>query len=328
MNQAYLHHHHFRMSVIHAIRQFFLEQNFQEFICPILLDRVPAEPTIYPFSTTWHSTSQDQTLFLPISPEKMMKHYLAAGAGNCFTIGHCFRNLEAAGATHHPEFLMLEWYRLDATYHDIMTDVRTLLDFIRQQVATTAAKFSHWQTLSVATLWQDHFGVSLGDLLTPAQLFPFAQQHGYTTTHATWEQIFNQIWLNEIESNLPATPFFLIDFPAQLSPLCRPRPDQTWLAERFEVYWQQLELANGNTEQLDSTAVATAFRTEIATRQQRGLITSPLDHTLISDIKSMSDNQHTYAGVGLGVDRLAMLLSGSNSISQLWPEFTGSSPAD
>ena len=113
----------------------------------------------------------------------------------------------------------------------------------------------------------------------------------------------------------------MIDFPAQLSPLCRPRADKPWLAERFEVYIHRLELGNGNSEQLDSQRVRELFAAELAAREKNHELAPPLDEGMLADIAALQQSGHTFAGIGLGVDRVAMLLTDVNSLGVWWPDF-------
>lgn len=336
-DSAYLAAHQLRGQVIKNIRQFFDAQDFTELICPVLQTGVPAEPTIYPFATRWQRYQGEDLLanelYLPISPERAMKHYLAQGFSKCYSIGHCFRNLEGKSPTHHPEFLMLEWYRPDADYKQIITDTQELLLNLCTKINQSSLlsfhghtyDLRHWQTLSVDTLWQQHFGVSLQSLLDDQAMIAFARQRSYQTQDSNWEQLFNQLYLNEIEPQLPTVPFVLLDFPARLSPLCRPRADKPWLAERFEIYLDQIELGNGNSEQLDTQVISQIFATELAARQSRGEVTQPLDQGMLDDINTLAATGRQFAGMGLGVDRVAMLLGDLPSIDAWWPQFASTS---
>ena len=322
----------FRQKVIQATRDFFDQQGFQEFLIPVLNKSVPMFPTVYPFLTKWEPTAQSIDLFLPIFPEKAMKKYLALGAEKPYAIGHCFRNLEDSGLTHHPEFLMLEWYRTDCNYEKIMEDTKQLCEYVCKKINKTNEKKglitnektvkeimkSEWKTLSIEDLWQEKFQMSVKEVMTLPEVTKLAQKLNYQTENATWEQLFNQIYLNEIESEFPQEPFFLIDFPAQMSPLCKPRADKPWLAERFELYIQQIEVGNGNSEQLDAKAVQQYFTAEVLERQAQGLEKQPIDEDFLQSLETMEKSGKDFAGMGFGIDRLAMILGGMESIAQIW----------
>ncbi len=369
--------------VIKSIRQFFDTQDFHEVLTPVLQSAVPLEPTIYPFSTVWQTIDEDQRLFLATSPERYLKRMLSLGLDNCYAIGHSFRNLENTGYQHQPEFLMLEWYRKNADYNTIMTDVERLIGQLVDQANITQAQTAKAKTaqtvnaktmteqvatrqalvktpansknlalvyqgklidftppfprVSLDLLWKKHIGISIADITSDDQLEEFAQRNGYSTEHATWEQLFNQIFLNEIEPHLPHESFFLIDFPARISPLCKPREDAPHLAQRFELYIAGIEIGNGNTEETDSAKVQTIFEQERVAREKDRFVQEtepagraladgstkhdgdfaapPIDTEFLSALAHM--HSHQYAGIGLGVERLVMILADVADIKSL-----------
>lgn len=312
-----------REQVIKTCRAFFDQQHFHEVMIPVLNEAVPHEATLFPFSTIWHNTQADQKLFMTLSPESALKKMLAAGIGDCYGIGKCFRNLEAAGATHNPEFLMLEWYRLGVSMEKIMADVEELLSKLLLQL--TAASYAQptlklnrpWLRLSLDSLLQKQLGVTIADILTDEAMIQFAQKQGYQTEGANWEQLFNQLMLNEIEPHFPKEPFFLTDFPAKISPLCAPKINQPHLAQRFEFYINQIEIGNGNTENTDSAQVQQTFQTVQAQRAQTGQETSPVDTEFIEALRTLEGKK--MAGIGVGIDRLAMLFSEQTEIGAVEP---------
>src|SRR3990167_5675290 len=145
-----------RSRTLKAIRRFFDERGFQEVEIPVFNQALPVEPNLYSFASEWRALNKTTTFYLPISPESMLKKCLAAGLGNCYGIGHTFRNLEGSGSLHWPEFLMLEWYRENATYTDIMNDLQALVYFtkvefdadkkqkVKVQAPSSILKFRGW----------------------------------------------------------------------------------------------------------------------------------------------------------------------------------------
>lgn len=314
--------------IIKTIRSFFDQQAFHEVLIPILNESVPTEPNLFPFSTTWHTIDGDKTFYLPISPEKTLKKMLALGIDKCYAIGHTFRNLEQAGKLHAPEFLMLEWYRENASYDDIMYDVQTLFrDLLKTCTQDTLLHYQGlsydcvkpWPKLSLAALWKQYLGVSIESVLEDQQLQVFAQQKGYSVENSTWSQLFDQIVLNEIEPHFPKHPFFLIDFPSRVSPLCAPKEKEPHLAQRFELYIHGIEIGNGNTEHTDSAAVRSVFEYEAKSRIHQGLAVQPLDEDFLDSLKAMQGKD--FAGIGLGIDRLFMLLTNADECNFLNFEF-------
>ncbi|NTU73090.1 hypothetical protein HGB07_02850 [Candidatus Roizmanbacteria bacterium] len=335
-----------RESVIKAIRSFFFDQGFHEVITPVLNNALPVEPNLYPFKTTWSTRAGERELFMSASPEIGLKKMLAKGIGNCFAIGKSFRNLEGAGSLHNPEFLMLEWYREDATYDQIMTDTRNLLLYIHSSVIArseyddaislrkasssphvilenssltyqshTISLTDPWPTFSLVELFNQHLKVDLENILDDIAMTQWCSKRGYNTKNATWGELFDQILVNEIEPKLPKTPFFLTDFPARISPLCTVNIQKPYLAERFEFYMFRMEVANGNNENTDWKTVQSVFENEKKHREQHGLAVSPVDYEFIEALKVMS--QKKYAGIGLGLDRLAMIFADVADINEI-----------
>lgn len=326
-----------RTEVIKAIRTFFTQRNLVELFPPVLLTSLPLESAIFAFETTWHTFDNQQRLYMAISPESSLKKMLAAGSGECFAIGKSFRNLEGSGDHHNPEFMMLEWYRLEATYDDIMRETQELFVAVKKDIdvylnqpfdshlhfnGITISLTDKWPKLSLEKLFEKHAHLKIKDILDETSIKTAAAKKGYSTKGATWDDLFDQIFLNEIEPHLPKTAFFLTDFPARLSPLCRPRADKPYLAERFEVYVGGMELGNGNTENLNATQIKQAFNEAVADRIKRGKSAPPIDTELLSALTTLAKKYHSLAGIGLGVDRLAMLMANTIQIGDVEPLLT------
>lgn len=323
-----------REKTIQAIRQFLTTAEFVEITPPILNRGLPLEPNLYPFVTTWQTLAGEQALYLPASPEAAIKKMLALGIPQCFAIGHCFRNFEPADIEHQPEFLMLEWYRAQAQMDDIMNDVQELILAVKknlnpalnlptddhfltigdQKIDLTAG----WQQFSLIELFKKYCQIELEDVWELPALQAVAQARGYQTQNSTWEELYNQLFTNEIEPRLPKTPCFVVDFPAQISPLCTRQTDHPQLAQRFEFYLAGLELANGNQEQTDAQLVADRFHQEEIYRQHQHLPQAPIDEDFLSALGQMSALGQ-FAGIGLGVERLAMLLAGVSKLKAINP---------
>lgn len=324
-----------KTTVIKAIRTFLDERGFQELITPVLGRAFPLEPTLVPFSTTWQHNQEHDVLYLAQSPERALKRYLALGVGDCYALGKTFRNLEGAGSRHRPEFLMLEWYRWQADYRQIMRDTQDLVRFVLQAVNTWEGRPQtgilsyqgqtfdlnlEWPVISLAELVEREWHQSLETLLDDQELIAFAQKRGYQTEDATWEQLFDQLFLNELEHLLPVQPCFMIDFPTRLSPLCRPRADKPYLAERFEVFINRTELGNGNTENCDASRVRQSF--EVERHQRLGLAQGghpPIDEEFIQALTTIAAKQASLAGIGLGVERLLMVMADVTEIGLIEP---------
>jgi len=306
--------------LIQATREFFEQQGFLEICTPVLHEALPLEPNLYAFKSAWKAREKSKAVYLAVSPEVSLKKMMAAGVEQCFTIAPSFRNLEASGSQHTPEFLMLEWYRPNSTYVDIMRDTQNLIGFIQQKLGLSIIETAKtWPKLSMIELWTSYTGIELPNVLTEEKLFPIARQKGYQTENATWSQIFDQIFLNEIEPHLPTEPFFLTDFPARVSPLCEKLREKPGFAQRFELYINTIELANGNTENLDATTVEAAFKEEKNYRHHQRLPYAPIDQDFLKTLSQLRQRYHSLAGMGVGIDRLTMLLSSTKHIQEVSP---------
>lgn len=274
-----------REKIIKDIRSFFYERDFHEIIPDLLNDAIPLEPNLDPFSTIWKKSDEEKTFYLPMSPERGIKKMLAQGIGKCFAISKSFRNLERSGSLHNPEFLMLEWYREDAVYTDIMNDVKKLFAYLKPNVFD-----KKWPIFSLKELFKKYLNINLEKAINDP----------------TWAQNYDQLFVNEIELKLPKEPLFLIDFPTCLSPLCKPQKNNPIFAERFECYISGVEIGNGNTENTDVKSIRKIFES------QQALKNLPIDEEFLASLKIM--NKKSYAGVGIGIDRLAMVFNNESSI--------------
>jgi len=314
--------------VIKSIRNFFYDQDFHEVVVPVLNKALPLEPNLYAFKTDWQYMDKTEIRYLPTSPEAALKKKLAQGLEKVFAIGHSFRNLEPADLEHNPEFLMLEWYRSDANYQQIMDDVEQLVAFLWQEVSDYLGKSgnleyqgerlnlsSPWKRLSLEKLFEQAVGISLKNCLGLDEIKTVAKKLNYQIQGANWEQLFNQIFMDQIEPMLGKQPLFLVDFPSQISPLCKTVPNKPYLAERFEVYLGGLEIGNGNNEQTDATLVEEAFLLEQKQRQKNQLPVHPIDNDFLEALQKMHSTKKQYAGIGVGLERVEMILSNLQTLN-------------
>lgn len=318
-----------REQIIKTIRNFFYNQFFHEVIVPVLHSKIPNEANLHPFTTGWITNFGIKKYYLSTSPERTIKKMIGKGLGNCFAISPSFRNLENSGSLHNPEFLMLEWYQKNATHTHIMNDVERLFTIIKlstdkyQNIPESKIliyqnipiSFSTpWKRISLAQKFEDILQISFKKIiLKKFHLINYAKQKGYTI-HSTWEELYNQIFVSEIESKFPHEPFFLTDFPSIFSPLCTPQISKPYLAQRFELYIGRMEIGNGNTENTDITTVKSHFQKVITQRKKNHQEYSELDTEFLESLTRMQKT--SYAGIGMGIDRIAMLFSNISSIEE------------
>jgi elongation factor P--beta-lysine ligase len=314
---------------IQSIRNFFIDRNFHEVDTPTLLAKIPIEPNLYPLKTTW--THRNFTFYLPTSPESALKRVIAQDIGNCFTIAKVFRDLEDIGPTHNLEFSMLEWYEMGKNYKDIAKTTKELilssLHSIQQKQNLPQSDTINyqnnqinlggdWYEFTLSELFQKYANIDLSKNLTADQIIATAKSKGYNTDGVTtWEPLYTQIFINEIESKLPQDkPFIIFYYPTQMSPLCQKCPEPVeGFSQRFEFYIGGMEIGNAYTELTDSKALKDNFETEIKFRKENNLPVHPYDQEFIKSCGQMPP----CAGIGLGVDRLAMLFADTSNIKDV-----------
>ena len=321
-----------RARILAAIRGFFAAADFLEVETPALQISPGIEPHLMAFQTELVSPDGErQARHLHTSPEFAMKKLLVAGLPRIFQLAHVFRNGER-GATHHPEFAMLEWYRAGASYRDLMDDCEALLR--RSLAAAGAAAFAWrgrtsdpslpWQRLSVAEAFRHYCGI---DLLATApdprhpdrdRLASAAREAGVTAHEKDdWEDIFFRLFLARIEPQLGSpAPTILYDYPITLAALSRAKPEDPRLAERFELYVCGLELANAFGELTDAAVQRARFTADRARKRALYGYDYPEDEDFLA---ALEHGMPESAGIALGVDRLVMLATGADDIADvLW----------
>jgi elongation factor P--(R)-beta-lysine ligase len=318
-----------RSRIIATIRGFFAERGFVEVETPALQVSPGLEPHLMAFATRLDEPGEGpRPRYLHTSPEFAMKKLLVAGVPRLFQLAHCFRNGERS-RTHHPEFTMLEWYRADADYRDLMADCELLLRAAAGGASLTwqgrsADPAAPWHYLSVAGAFAQFCGVDLlataPDPTAPslALLAEAARPLG-VAPHAgdSWEDLFFRLFLERIEPHLGiGAPTILYDYPVSMAALARAKSDDPRLAERFELYVCGLELANAFGELTDATAQRRRFLADQEKKRARYGITYPIDEDFLA---ALAHGMPESAGIALGVDRLVMLASGAATIDDvLW----------
>jgi lysyl-tRNA synthetase class 2 len=322
-----------RSRILSAVRGFFTAQGFVEVDTPALQVSPGLEPHLKAFTTELHDPRDGRTLrrYLHTSPEFAMKKLLAAGMPRIWQLAHAFRDGERS-ATHHPEFSMLEWYRSDASWRDLIPDCVGLLRAC--QAAADAEDLTwhgrradarqSWQEVSVAEAFQRHCGIDVlataPDPLDPdvALLAEEARRIGIEPHPGDdWETLYFRIFLDRIEPSLGiGAPTVLYDFPVSMAALSRRNPVEPRLAERFELYVCGLELANAFGELTDPAEQRARFRADQAKKQAFYGESYPIDEDFLA---ALEHGLPPSAGIALGFDRLIMLASGADIIEDvLW----------
>ncbi|MEE8297187.1 MAG: EF-P lysine aminoacylase EpmA [Hyphomicrobium sp.] len=312
-----------------AVRAWFDAQGFTEVETGCLQTSPGNEAHLHAFQTELIGNDLSrQRLYLHTSPELACKKLLAAGETKIFSLGPVFRNRER-GPLHAPEFTMLEWYRVDVPYDDVMVDCIALV-----QLAADVVKTSEWhwrkvpcepgrepQRITVAEAFEQHAGIDL--LATLNADGPDRDALAARTIAAginvsdddTWSDIFSRIVVT-IEPRLGVgAPTLLTEYPTEEAALARTCAHDARVAERFELYCCGVELANGFGELTDADEQRRRLHAEMAKKEARYGERYPLDEDFLAALSHMPPA----SGCALGFDRLVMLATGATRIEQvLW----------
>jgi len=315
-----------RERVTKAIRTFFDHEQFHEVETPLLIAHPPAESYLEIFETTLLDRNRNRmTGYLSTSPEVSLKKLMAAGIGNCFALTKSFRNMETHGGTHNPEFTILEWYRVGANYADIMDDVEKLIRFIHKNLNETLSILryqgedidihSPWERITVSQAFTKWAGINFNEFLNDTAARTIAAEHGMNVTaDTTWEQLYNQIFLNEIEPNLGhGRPTILYDFPGVMGALARKKQSDSRFAERFEFYIAGLELGDCYSELTDWREQEKRFKQELMEIKRLGKTSYEYDQDFIEALKEGLPDS---SGIAVGLDRLVMLFADVKTIQE------------
>lgn len=335
-----------KQKIISLVREFFINSNFQEVNTPLLV------PALIPESNIRHITAniltrsgQSTTCYLISSPEASLKKLLAKGIGDCFEITRCFRNSEEGSPLHSYEFIMIEWYRRNADYRKIMNDCEELILYIYSKIYPENARpilpVNHhhidlskpWMRISVSEALKKFAHISLDDLVVYNKIkqkfeYPretiakIAAKKGYTLKpKTTWEQIFHQIFFNEVEPQIARQkkPVILYDYPTPLASLARIKKKDPKVAERFELYVAGVELANCFSELTNYDEQRNRFLEEQKLIRDKYGIDIKVDYGFLQALK---EGLPQSSGIALGIDRLAMLILGNNTINDNIFEFS------
>jgi lysyl-tRNA synthetase class 2 len=295
-----------RAALLGKLRRFFDERGFVEVETPLVADEVIPELHIEPIRT-------DGGQFLQASPELFMKRLLAAGATAIYQVTRSFRAGEQ-GPLHNPEFTIVEWYRTG----DDMAAGMDLLDELMQSLAGTppAARTTY------ADAFRRHAGVcphtaSLDELAAAAGWAAAARDEAPVHDRTDRDEWLNLLLTRRVEARLGADrPEILYHYPASQASLARvvQSPHGHDVAERFELYWRGVELANGFHELTDATEQRRRFEEVNAARAAAGRPALPLPALLLA---ALERGLPACAGSALGFDRLAMLALGARSIGEV-----------
>jgi lysyl-tRNA synthetase class 2 len=266
-----------------------------------------------PFVT--HHNELDEDLYLRIATELYLKRLIVGGLEKVYEIGRVFRN-EGVSYKHNPEFTMLEWYEAYADYRDTMDRIEELIETVAlETIGTTKVTYrGHdvdlkrpWKRVKLVEALEEH-GVWTQD---EPELRRRLEEKGIDTTNdKTWAQLVDHALTAYVEPRL-IEPTILYDYPVELSPFARVTDDDPRIVERFEYYVGGTELGNAFSELNDSEEQAERFRMQAEEGAGGNVEAEPGDPDYV---EALSYGMPPTGGIGLGIDRLAMVLTGKDSI--------------
>jgi lysyl-tRNA synthetase class 2 len=298
-----------RSDIISSIRRFLNSEGFLEVETP-MMQTIAGGAAAKPFVT--HHNSLDMDLFLRIAPELFLKRLLVGGMEKVFEINRNFRN-EGLSRRHNPEFTMLELYQAYGDYN-VMMDLteRLITKLVEQYCESTEVQFDEWtvdfagpwKRAAYAELLEQYSGCAIGDT---AGLREKARRLGIDEADMDDVVVINEVFEETVEKQL-INPTFVVDYPAALCPLTRRKKDKPEYAERFELYIATMEMANAYTELNDPAVQEENFRIQLR-GQEDSMAT--MDEDFITALKY---GMPPAGGLGIGIDRLMMVLTGALSI--------------
>ncbi|MFC1612966.1 EF-P lysine aminoacylase EpmA [Patescibacteria group bacterium] len=300
-----------RAKILKTIREWFHKQKFIEVETPILVDYPDLSPNFNILSANITNLNK-QKKYLITSPEFSMKKLLASELDKIFTITKVFRGKEENTNIHKTEFTMIEWYRKNMDYIDIMKDTENLINYLR--LIKRKKSSTTYPRIKISYIFEKYARIKNVEKLSLSEFRKIIFAKNYSADKKlTYEQCFNLIFLNEIESKLPKTPFFLIDYPSELACLAKLKKNNPFIAERFELYINGVELCNGFSELTDGKEQLARFKKENVERQKINKPMLPIDYELCEKLNLIN----RAGGNAIGIDRLIMILLNANSIDEV-----------
>lgn len=293
-----------RANLMRQIRTFMDARGILEVETPILDQAANSDPNIQSlFTTLWGGSAMPHRCYLHTSPEFPMKRLLAAGTGPIYQIVRVFRD-DAVGRFHQPEFSMLEWYRPGMDHHGLMKELESLL----QTLGLPAVR-----RRTYLEAFMEHCGLDPHQAGID-QLQDCARDLGLASMEGTRPILLDFLFSHGVAPRLGDAPVYIYDFPVCQAALARIRDGRPPLAERFELFINCIEIANGYNELKDYNEQESRFLRENERRRGQKLEPMPLDQKLLAALRyGLPD----CAGVAVGLDRLLMVLCGARRIEEV-----------
>lgn len=308
---------HARSNILKNIRSFMDAEGFMEVETP-MMQAIVGGAAAKPFIT--HHNALDMDLYLRIAPELYLKRLVVGGFEKVFEVNRNFRN-EGVSTRHNPEFTMIEWYQAYATYIEAMDLIEMLLRYLAQTILGTMQVMYQdalydfsvpFKRMSVVdSILAYNPGATRDDLATLDAARAFAKRlHIPLEDHYGLGKVQIEIFEKTVEPKLHE-PIFITEYPVEVSPLARPNDHDSFITDRFELFIAGRELANGFSELNDAALQAERFNAQMVLKSKGDEEAMPFDQDFIT---ALEYGMPPTAGVGIGIDRLVMLLTNTTSI--------------
>ncbi|MBN1862166.1 MAG: lysine--tRNA ligase [Dehalococcoidales bacterium] len=308
-----------RSQVISAIRQFLNERGFLEVETPVLQPSAGGA-LAQPFTT--HHQALDRDLYLRIALELHLKRLIVGGFDKVYELGRTFRN-EGISTQHNPEFTMLESYEAYADYQDVMAMLEEMVSQVSRQVlGTTEARFGEdtidfkppWQRLSLRDAVREHSGIDFAKYPTAETLGTEMRSRNIEVDQdKNWAKLVDELLKTFVRPKL-IQPTFVIDYPVSMSPLAKSKPGEERTVERFQAFAGGMEIANAYTELNDPIEQRERFTEQLKERRGEDEERWTIDEDFLL---ALEYGMPPTGGLGVGIDRLVMLLTNQPSIREV-----------
>lgn len=311
------------LKIEESVNEFLKLKGYLKVDLPVLSPVLIPESYLEIFKTKFKYFQNENSLYLTPSPELFLKRLLAYGSGSNYYLGKSFRNSEPNSKLHSPEFTMLEIYKLNVNYLELAKDVLEMLKHIANKIygkpeiiyQGKKINFEKWEKISIVQAFKKYADINENDLFDKKEFMIKAKDKKYNIQDSSYEDLFSQIYSQEIEPNLGKNgfPTLIYDYPKDFAALAKLNKDGK-TAQRFEFYIDGIELGDCYTELTDWKEQEKRFIDEAKKRKQNGMIAHPIDKGFIEALKY---GLPPSAGIAIGFERLAMVFSNTVSINQL-----------
>jgi lysyl-tRNA synthetase class 2 len=305
-----------RSKIIQAMRRYLDDQGYLEVETPTM-HAIPGGASARPFIT--HHNALDMPLYMRIAIELHLKRLIVGGLEKVYEIGRVFRN-EGISTRHNPEFTMIELYEAYADYQDIMTLTENVIAHVAKEVlGTTTVQYGdyevnlapEWTRLHMVDAIKEYTGADFWKEMSIEEARNLAQEHNVEINdHMQYGHIVNEFFEQKVEDKL-IQPTFIYGHPVEISPLAKKNDDDSRFTDRFELFIVAREHANAFTELNDPIDQKERFEAQLKEREQGNDEAHMMDEDFI---EALEYGMPPTGGLGIGIDRLVMLLTNSPSI--------------